>query len=512
MNTISLREQLNRLDTLTEGKYDLRGMYECCILTKEEKKTLMEMALTSNGAKKAFDFLNEKMDKGLDKIDFYDVDFDEEETEEESEKEEKNPLEGIRSNVLEVNGTPFYITYENGLLIANSAANAGVWGEYSFEYDWDETLDSNLEKMKNIIEEGESETLREDTVKQNGKWVNKGKEGTHGKFKTKKAADAQRKAMFANGYKENLSEEKDSSVFIVIYHIDDGDGRWVEVEARDAEEAASFVMEELKKRYPNAYYIVVNVGNDVQLEYGDYYYDDSSEYKKESSNNINEERLDVSKYRKYFDIKKEGEALPIKYENGRQCVVGDCVYDIVKDDYYDIGGYDSVLHNVLLIKNSNKNDYYTYGTTTVLPKQRFKIQHTNTIKESYKNPMSNEQRQRLDGCDKIRFYETESGKCPTKDFLDSIENRNLKEKTICNIEKLNEESTSSIPPLTKHIDSGIFELRSKGDDGITRVIFFFHNRGIIIMTNGYIKKTDGIDKGALELSKKYRNDYLNRIS
>lgn len=51
------------------------------------------------------------------------------------------------------------------------------------------------------------ESLTEDTVKQNGKWVNKGKEGTHGKFATKKAADAQRKAMFANGYKaESLNE------------------------------------------------------------------------------------------------------------------------------------------------------------------------------------------------------------------------------------------------------------------------------------------------------------------
>ena len=43
--------------------------------------------------------------------------------------------------------------------------------------------------------------INEDTEKQNGKWVNKGKEGTHGTFKTKKEADAQRKAMFANEYK-----------------------------------------------------------------------------------------------------------------------------------------------------------------------------------------------------------------------------------------------------------------------------------------------------------------------
>lgn len=50
--------------------------------------------------------------------------------------------------------------------------------------------------------------LQEDTVKQGNGWVNKGKEGTHGKFKTKKGADAQRRAMFAQGYKESLKESK----------------------------------------------------------------------------------------------------------------------------------------------------------------------------------------------------------------------------------------------------------------------------------------------------------------
>jgi len=52
-----------------------------------------------------------------------------------------------------------------------------------------------------------AECINEDTKKiADGKWVNKGKEGTHGEFRTKKEADAQRKAMFANGYKESLKE------------------------------------------------------------------------------------------------------------------------------------------------------------------------------------------------------------------------------------------------------------------------------------------------------------------
>lgn len=46
----------------------------------------------------------------------------------------------------------------------------------------------------------------EDTIKvKDGKWTNKGKEGTHGFFKTKKEADAQRRAMFARESIENVS-------------------------------------------------------------------------------------------------------------------------------------------------------------------------------------------------------------------------------------------------------------------------------------------------------------------
>lgn len=57
----------------------------------------------------------------------------------------------------------------------------------------------------------ESGYLNEDIVKTSkGKWVNKGKEGTHGEFSTKKKAREQQKAMFASGWKsENLEESAD---------------------------------------------------------------------------------------------------------------------------------------------------------------------------------------------------------------------------------------------------------------------------------------------------------------
>lgn len=66
--------------------------------------------------------------------------------------------------------------------------------------------------IENVEEEGdetkESVEVTEDTVKKDGKWVNKGSEGTHGEFDTKKAADAQRKAMFANGYGEGTDTDE----------------------------------------------------------------------------------------------------------------------------------------------------------------------------------------------------------------------------------------------------------------------------------------------------------------
>ena len=65
-----------------------------------------------------------------------------------------------------------------------------------------EPVQESLFTEEDIIPEDfmEYDQLDEDTVKRGNHWVNKGKEGTHGKFRTKKAADAQRKAMFANGY------------------------------------------------------------------------------------------------------------------------------------------------------------------------------------------------------------------------------------------------------------------------------------------------------------------------
>lgn len=86
---------------------------------------------------------------------------------------------------------------------------------------FDHYVGFNEDEVEEVDEEYFDESLTEDTVKQGGKWVNKGKEGTHGKFKTKKEADAQRRAMFAQGYKEELEEDFDDDEVDVTISFED---------------------------------------------------------------------------------------------------------------------------------------------------------------------------------------------------------------------------------------------------------------------------------------------------
>lgn len=91
---------------------------------------------------------------------------------------------------------------------------------YSFPANVKKTLNTLINKFGNTYF-WSREDMNEDTIKQGNKWVNKGKKGTHGTFRTKKAANTQRKAMYANGYKgESLKEDLEDVPDIVLEEDD----------------------------------------------------------------------------------------------------------------------------------------------------------------------------------------------------------------------------------------------------------------------------------------------------
>ena len=67
-------------------------------------------------------------------------------------------------------------------------------------------------------------------------------------------------------------------------------------------------------------------------------------------------------------------------------------------------------------------------------------------------------------------------------------------------------------PYSKSLEDGIFELRTKQGTDITRVLYFFFIGEKIILTNGFVKKTQKTPKAEKDLAKKYKADYERRHS
>ena len=65
-------------------------------------------------------------------------------------------------------------------------------------------------------------------------------------------------------------------------------------------------------------------------------------------------------------------------------------------------------------------------------------------------------------------------------------------------------------PYSKALENGIFELRIKFGNNISRIMYFFYVDQHIILTNGFIKKTQKTPRNEIEKTKKYRADYMDR--
>ena len=72
----------------------------------------------------------------------------------------------------------------------------------------------------------------------------------------------------------------------------------------------------------------------------------------------------------------------------------------------------------------------------------------------------------------IILYDTEDGRCPVQELLDSLEPK-LLAKTLRTIDLLEMNGPLLREPYSKPLENGIFELRTKQGSDITRVLYFF---------------------------------------
>ena len=112
-------------------------------------------------------------------------------------------------------------------------------------------------------------------------------------------------------------------------------------------------------------------------------------------------------------------------------------------------------------------------------------------------------------CFAAEFYEKENGDQPAKEFLLSLDKK-MRAKMLDTISILQDNGYELREPYSKHLSEGILELRAKVGSDISRVLYFFYFDRHIILTNGFIKKTQKTPKAELEKAKAFRADYLKR--
>ena len=109
----------------------------------------------------------------------------------------------------------------------------------------------------------------------------------------------------------------------------------------------------------------------------------------------------------------------------------------------------------------------------------------------------------------VEFYEDADGDKPVEEFLLSLDVK-MRAKLLGILEILQEKGNLLREPYSKHLEDGIFEIRGKVGTDISRVLYFFFYDRKIILTNGFIKKSQKTPKKEIQMDKNRRHDYIER--
>lgn len=109
----------------------------------------------------------------------------------------------------------------------------------------------------------------------------------------------------------------------------------------------------------------------------------------------------------------------------------------------------------------------------------------------------------------MEYYEQEDGTRPAEEFI-LAQDKKMQVKLFLALEFLEEKGPALREPYSKPLGDGIFEVRAKQGSDISRVLYFFVVGRKIILTNGFVKKTQKTPPREIDRAKRYRADYQRR--
>ena len=110
----------------------------------------------------------------------------------------------------------------------------------------------------------------------------------------------------------------------------------------------------------------------------------------------------------------------------------------------------------------------------------------------------------------IEFYRTKSGKCPVKDFLRSLPDKFSKKIswTLRVVRETDPVPKQYLKKLTNTND--IWEVRVTIGSNSFRLLGFFDGSKLIVLTNGFAKKSDKVQKQEIIIAEERKRDYEAR--
>jgi len=108
----------------------------------------------------------------------------------------------------------------------------------------------------------------------------------------------------------------------------------------------------------------------------------------------------------------------------------------------------------------------------------------------------------------VEFFEKSDGTYPAEEFILS-QDLKMKSRLYRTLAVLETDGNNIREPYSKFLGDGIYEVRVQQGNNIARVLYFFVVNRKIILTNGFIKKSQKTPKSEINKAKKFRSEYLN---
>ena len=111
----------------------------------------------------------------------------------------------------------------------------------------------------------------------------------------------------------------------------------------------------------------------------------------------------------------------------------------------------------------------------------------------------------------IIFYESVTGKCPVKEFLDSLNAKQTQKVlwVLQLIKELDQVPSQYFKKLANADD--IWEVRIESGGDIFRLLGFLQGRRLVVLAHGFQKKTQKTPLSEIQQAEQRKEDYLKRM-